>query len=70
MFFGIRFDIARKDRERAGAMIGNIQGATARWVAEVPETRRTIQRFRQRVLDDSGLEEIRAAYGLDWVMDF
>ena len=77
IFFGLAdgflesgFDIARKDRQRAGTMIGNIQGATARWVAEVPETRRTIQRFRQRVLDDSGLEEIRAAYELDWVVDF
>lgn len=77
VFFGLAdgflesgFDIARYDRERAGTMIENVSAATARWVAEVPETRRTIQQFRQRVLDDASFEEIRAAYGLDWVQDF
>ena len=77
VFFGLAegfessaFDIARDDPDGAGAMIGNIKAATARWVAEVPETRRTIQKFRERVLSDSSLKEIQAAYGLDWISDF
>ena len=77
VFFGLAdgfmesgLDIARQDGDRASRMIRNVEAATARWVAEVPETRRTIQRFRQRVLDDSTMEELREAYGLDWVSDF
>ena len=69
-FFESGFDIVRGDQERAGNMIENVEAATARWVANVPETRRTIQRFRQRVLDDTKMEEIRAVYGLDWIPDF
>lgn len=77
IFFGLAdgflesgFEIARDDRERAVAMIGNAQAATAKWVADVPETRRPIQQFRRRVLGDAMLEEIRTAYGLDWIQDF
>lgn len=77
VFFGLAdgfeesaFDIASGGADRASAMIANVEAATARWVAEVPETRRTIQQFRQRVLSDASLEDVRAVYGLDWVPDF
>ena len=64
------FNIAKHGPESASAMIINVEAATARWVQDVPETRRTIKEFRQRVLNDAALEHIRAMYGLDWVPDF
>ena len=77
VFFGLAdgflesgLDIAQKDPDHASRMIGNVEAATSRWVAIVPETRRTIQQFRQRVLEDATMEEIREAYGLDWVPNF
>ena len=77
VFFGLAdgfeksaFDFARDDPDRTSIMIGNVEAATARWVAEVPETRRTIRDFRQRVLSDVSLEGIRATYGLDWIPGF
>ena len=77
VFFGLAggfdesaFDIARDGADRAGAVVGNVEAATTRWVAEVPETRRTIKKFRQRFLSDASLEDIRATYELDWVPDF
>ena len=77
IFFGLAdgfeesaFDIAKNGPERVGAMINNVKKATARWVADVPETRRTIKKFRQRVLGDAHLEVIRTQYELDWVPDF
>ena len=76
VFFGLAdgfdeaaFDIAKHAPERAGAMIGNIESATARWVAEVPETRITIKQVRQRSLGDEPFEDIRRTFGLDWVPD-
>ena len=77
IFFGLAegfadsgFDIAEKDRNRAGTVIKNLQEATGRWVTDVPETRRTIQSFRERVLTDAALDEIRTVYDLDWIGDF
>lgn len=77
IFFGLAdgfdesaFDVAKDASERAGAMIGNVEAATARWVADGPETRRTIKQFRQRLLGDERLADVRATYGLDWVPDF
>ena len=64
------FDIARHAPERAGAVIGNVEAATARWVAEVPETRRSIRQYRQRLLDDHLFEKIRQDFGLEWATDF
>jgi CheY-like chemotaxis protein len=77
VFFGLAdgfeesaFDIARSGPERSQVVIDNVEAATARWVADVPETRRTIRQFRQRMLDDASLEAIRVTYGLDWIRNF
>ena len=77
IFFGLAegfeesaFDIASHHPERVSAVIGRIEATTARWVADVPETRRTIRQFRQRMLDERSLEEIRTTFRLDWVPDF
>lgn len=76
VFFGLAggfeasaFDIAIHSPERAAIVIGNVEAATAPWVADVPETRKTIKQFRQRLLGDEPLEGIRKKFGLDWALD-
>ena len=77
IFFGLAedfeesaFDVVRDARERVSAVICNVEAATARWVAEVPETRRSIREYRQRVVNDQTFEELREIYGLEWATDF
>ena len=42
----------------------------ARWTDGVPETRKTIKQVRQRLLDDLSLDQIRATFDLDWILNF
>lgn len=77
VFFGLAdgfdqsaFDIARDRPHHACTIIKNVEAATARWVAEVPQTRHAIKMFRQRSLDDKSLDSLQAMYELDWIPDF
>ena len=42
----------------------------ARWIEGVPETRRSIGQIRRRLLSDESLDEVREAFGLDWIQEF
>ena len=55
---------------RAACVIRNLERATARWVVGVPETRRNIKQFREKLLDNDTLEMMRGSYGLHWVPEF
>ena len=77
VFFGLAdgfnesaFDVACNAPERSEAVIRSVEGATARWIAGVPETRRTVRELRQRLLTDESLNQIREAFNLNWIADF
>lgn len=77
IFFGLAdgfnesaFDIDKNSAERASAVIQSVESATSRWVHDVPETRKTIREFRQRLLSDEALEKILESFELGWVPDF
>lgn len=64
IFFGLAdgfnetaFYIAMHSPERSEATIRSLESATARWVVGVPETRKSIKQFRQRLLSDQSLEK-------------
>ena len=77
VFFGLAngfnesaFDVARNAPERSEAVIRSVKDATARWIAGVPETRKTVRELRQRLLTDESLNQIREAFNLNWIADF
>ena len=77
IFFGLAeefgesaFDVSLHEPKRTGGMIRNIEIGTARWVAEVPEARRSIREVRQRLLSDESFEEVRQLFGLEWAPEF
>ena len=77
VFFGLAegfdksaFDIASNAPEQSESVIRNVEAAMARWIEEVPETRRSIEQIRQRVLSDESLKEVRNRFGLDWIPEF
>ena len=76
IFFGLAegfgeslFDVA-DDPQRSQSVIRKLKSVTAPWRDEVPQTRRTIARLRQRVMDDQSLRRIRHEFDLDWIADF
>ena len=77
IFFGLAdgfnesaFTFAKNSDEGARLIIQNVEAATAPWVDNVPETRKTIRQFRQRLVTDEAFEEILDSLALDWVFDF
>ncbi len=77
IFFGLAegsdasaFDIAGSSPERAEAIIRSVETAMAPWVNGVPETRTTIRRIRQRLLNDQYLDQVRDSFDLDWIQNF
>ena len=77
IFFGLAegsdasaFDVIGESTERAKAMVCGLERAMARWVDQVPETRKTIREIRRRVLTDESLDPIRQAFDLDWIPNF
>lgn len=64
------FEFITNFPERANEIIKNIEGATERWVEAVPETKRTIKEYRQRLLKDEAFEDVVRRYSLCWVEDF
>ena len=77
VFFGLAagfdesaFDVACNAPERSEAVIRSVEGATARWIDGVPETRRTVREIRQRLLTDESLNQVRETFNLDWMTDF
>ena len=63
-------DVAKDAPERIVPMVRNIQAATTRWVDGVPEIRKTIKQFRQRLLGDELFVDIQSSFGLDWAPRF
>lgn len=77
VFFGLAdgfdesaFDVAFNAPERSETIIRSIEGATARWIDGVPETRRSVREMRQRLLTDESLNQIGETFNLDWIADF
>ena len=64
------FEFITNFPERANEIIKNIEGATDRWVEAVPETKRTIKEYRQRLLKDETFEDVVRRYALCWAEEF
>ena len=64
------FDLLRDPDKDAVAVIRSVETAMAPWVDGVPETSTTVDRARRRLLDDKGLEELRARFDLNWTVEF
>ena len=64
------FESIRQYPSLSNRMIKNIEAATEKWVTEVPETRRTIKQFRQRLVKDDTFEDLQQKYALDWSVEF
>ena len=64
------FDIAKQTPEQCVATIECIENATAPWVGSVPETRKYIKQFRQRLLSDETFFEVQTEFGLSWAQSF
>lgn len=64
------FDIAKQDLGQCVSIIQNIERATAPWVANVPETRKSIKELRQRLLRDEAFLDVQEKFGLGWADDF
>ena len=76
IFFGLAegsdasaFDVV-SESDRAKAMVCGLESAMARWVDQVPETRKTIGEIRRRLLPDDSLDLIRGTFHLDWTQTF
>lgn len=76
IFFGLAegsdasaFDVVGES-DRAKAMVRGLESAMARWVDQVPETRKTIGEIRRRLLSDDSLDLIRGTFPLDWTQTF
>ena len=77
VFFGLAdgfdksaFDVACNAPEESKAVIRDVETTMSPWIEGVPETRRSIKQIRQRILSDESLDEVRDAFGLDWVQEF
>ena len=77
IFFGLAegsdkcvFDIAGDFPERAEAVIRSVETAMARWIHGVPETRMTIRKIRERLLNDEILDQILNTSNLNWIRKF
>ena len=64
------FDVLRDSDKDAVAVIRSVEAAMAPWVDDVPETSTTLEKARRRLLSDVDLNQLRALFDLDWVIEF
>ena len=77
VFFGLAdgfdesaFDVALNSPEQSEVVLRKVEAAMAPWIEGVPETRRSIGQIRRRFLSDESLDDVREAFGLDWIQEF
>ena len=64
------FTASTWDNEASEALASRLEHMTAPWSVQVPQTPKTIEEIRARVLWPESFEQVVRDHGLDWVADF